>query len=560
MLTRLASEFNMPPIAPPYALPKPQQPAPSTPLLSSDEFAQSIKAKYPQYANVDNNTLTQKMLAKYPQYASKVQTAPAASQPGLVQGMVRDIASPFLRAGANIIRGGEGFAADLKNPNNNFDRMAPVNYGSYLGSYKPITPIFDPNKGVVNSPKDAVGVGLDAASTIVGGGGTAAVAKDTFKGMFKAAVKQGFKTGAATGFGTGTGKAMQQDKSATDTLIDGGIGAVAGGVGGAVLAGSGAMTSKIIRSVPTVASSAADAPATLMDKVARINPSDAGKFSKLSGGKTPGQYLDERGIYGGKDKVASQLFNRFNTSKDAVDTALEQLPGLYKNKAVETALNDVVKHAEDTSAAGATSPYLAEAQALLSKAQRDGLNQSEINAAKRLFERTVKLNYIKDGVSAGIERANNIDSSIRTWQQDMADKLGFYNIKDLNKETQLAKSLLDAMGKKANAQIGNNLVGLTDWIVASGIPHDPSSLAMLLGKKIFSSSSAQGRAARLFSRGAKLPTPSAVVGAMRKSPHMGLPAAGKSSIVSTRPPVIHAKSTKLLPEDKTGRITYPLKR
>lgn len=45
--------------------------------LSSDQFAQQIKAKYPQYASVDNATLTQKMVAKYPQYADKVQTAPA---------------------------------------------------------------------------------------------------------------------------------------------------------------------------------------------------------------------------------------------------------------------------------------------------------------------------------------------------------------------------------------------------------------------------------------------------------------------------------------------------
>jgi hypothetical protein len=49
--------------------------------LSSDQFAQSIKAKYPQYASVDNATLTQKMVAKYPQYAAKVETAPAAPAP-----------------------------------------------------------------------------------------------------------------------------------------------------------------------------------------------------------------------------------------------------------------------------------------------------------------------------------------------------------------------------------------------------------------------------------------------------------------------------------------------
>lgn len=41
--------------------------------MNPDQFAETIKAKYPQYQNVDNATLTQKIIAKYPQYASKVQ-------------------------------------------------------------------------------------------------------------------------------------------------------------------------------------------------------------------------------------------------------------------------------------------------------------------------------------------------------------------------------------------------------------------------------------------------------------------------------------------------------
>src|SRR5580698_6452477 len=40
--------------------------------LTVDQFAEKIKAKYPDYANIDNKTLTQKILAKYPDYASRV--------------------------------------------------------------------------------------------------------------------------------------------------------------------------------------------------------------------------------------------------------------------------------------------------------------------------------------------------------------------------------------------------------------------------------------------------------------------------------------------------------
>lgn len=49
-------------------------------MASRAEFAASIKAKYPQYANVDDSTLVDKMLEKYPQYRDKV-TEDAAPAP-----------------------------------------------------------------------------------------------------------------------------------------------------------------------------------------------------------------------------------------------------------------------------------------------------------------------------------------------------------------------------------------------------------------------------------------------------------------------------------------------
>jgi hypothetical protein len=71
--------------------------------LSTDQFAQQIKAKYPQYASVDNATLTQKMLAKYPQYTDKVETAPAPAQkPGILPRIASDIGQSFAERGQNV--------------------------------------------------------------------------------------------------------------------------------------------------------------------------------------------------------------------------------------------------------------------------------------------------------------------------------------------------------------------------------------------------------------------------------------------------------------------------
>lgn len=40
--------------------------------LTIDEFAQRIKSKYPQYADIDNDELTRRIVTKYPEYRSKV--------------------------------------------------------------------------------------------------------------------------------------------------------------------------------------------------------------------------------------------------------------------------------------------------------------------------------------------------------------------------------------------------------------------------------------------------------------------------------------------------------
>lgn len=42
--------------------------------MKIDEFGRSIKAKYPEYKDVDDTVLGQKMLAKYPEYKSKIDT------------------------------------------------------------------------------------------------------------------------------------------------------------------------------------------------------------------------------------------------------------------------------------------------------------------------------------------------------------------------------------------------------------------------------------------------------------------------------------------------------
>lgn len=53
--------------------------------MTPQEFSQKIKAKYPQYANVDDVVLAQRMIEKYPQYASQVKLGATPSLPDTAQ-------------------------------------------------------------------------------------------------------------------------------------------------------------------------------------------------------------------------------------------------------------------------------------------------------------------------------------------------------------------------------------------------------------------------------------------------------------------------------------------
>src|SRR6185312_899910 len=57
----------------------------ATTPLNIDDFAAKIKAKYPEYANVDNAVLAHRIVQKYPEYGSQVdlnaRSAPASPPP-----------------------------------------------------------------------------------------------------------------------------------------------------------------------------------------------------------------------------------------------------------------------------------------------------------------------------------------------------------------------------------------------------------------------------------------------------------------------------------------------
>jgi len=93
----------------------------------------------------------------------------------------------------------------------------------------------------------------------------------------------------------------------------------------------------------------------------------------------------------------------------------------------------------------------------------------EINEIKRFYERTTIFDYLKDKSNSKKARtATNRDTALREWQQQVAEEAGLDNLKELNKETQLTKYILDNASDWQSGVKGNNPITLTDWIVAAG--------------------------------------------------------------------------------------------
>lgn len=255
-------------------------------------------------------------------------------------------------------------------------------------------------------------------------------------------------------------------------------------VAGDIMSLPGEAVSKVTLPLKSISSDAS----SIMQRVARIPKGSQAKFESMAG-ESVGKYLESRGIYGNPEKVVAKLFDRFNLSKGVADDALEKLKGSFQPTPVKTALEELLKKETSKSSPGAMSPDLKTVMQLKNKLADQGLNMSDINAVKRLYERNVKLDYVKQNLPNETARANNLDSAIRKWQVEEAQHQGLKNLPEINKETQLAKQLMDALGKERAGSAGNNAVTLTDWIMLSG--GDPTAIAGFFAKKGFSSKSLQ---------------------------------------------------------------------
>ena len=347
---------------------------------------------------------------------------------------------------------------------------------------------------------------INVGSLIPFGGAVARTAQAIPGGFLagaKTGVAQGSKFGLGFGAAQGLATGIQQEKPTLGSIAtETATGAAYGLAGGAILGGGiggtlGAAAKNPIQS------------AEIMQRVARISKSKQANFEGAAGDSV-GNYLVKRGIFGNVEKISEQLYQRFNVSKNAADTALATLKGTHKAKPIETALTELFKRETRVSSPGALSKDFVRVRELMNKYTKNGLDMSEINEVKRLFERNVRLDFIRQNLPEGVARTTNIDNAIRSWQFEKASRLGLKNLPEINKETRLAKQLLDDLGKEYAGSAGNNAITLTDWIVLSG--GDPTAIGAFLAKKTLTSKGAMSFIAEKLAPKATIGTPKSVFG------------------------------------------------
>jgi len=425
-------------------------------------------------------------------FARKAQEEQAKinEEPGFFKGLARDIVKPFARFATNAVN-----VAQIATGNKTTKPFS----GSFLGDVKPVG-----QEGSFGEQlKDTFGASLQVASNIpmAKGAGityqglkTAVKSKALLPTLAKATVPL-IKEGSLAGGAYGTGKALEEQQGVGGVLKSGALNSLAGGII-APVAGIGLpLLARGIKNVPKIKSALTPESSNIMNRVAPLSHSDATKFKQLANGESHGQYLERTGNFGDPKKIVENEAEKFTNSLKEVDDTLASLPGTYKSKPLDTVLDDLMEREAKIDFPNEESKRL---KTLYNKNKKQGLDMSETNEVKRMYERNVKLGYLKENNTIGIARSTRVDDALRKWQFKTADGLGFKNLPELNKQTQLSKFIVDKVGKQISGKAGNDPLNLTDWIILSG--GDPTAIGGFLTKKLLSSNKFQSGVAKLISK------------------------------------------------------------
>lgn len=212
----------------------------------------------------------------------------------------------------------------------------------------------------------------------------------------------------------------------------------------------------------------------MLERLNKISPTKLQKFRDKFG-EDAGKVLNDRWI-----KTRQEADNWFVRSYNRVNEALNTIKWTFKSQEVTDVLDEVVSHAEEV----LDKKNLGRLKELQAKNASEWLTMPEINEVKRYFEWHTKFTYLKDWWKAA-EKATNLDTALRERQRKTAAENGLENLAQLNRETQMAKDIVNA-SKDASKNI-LWAVDVTDELLAIHYGWLDRALATYVTKSVLKS-------------------------------------------------------------------------
>lgn len=239
---------------------------------------------------------------------------------------------------------------------------------------------------------------------------------------------------------------------------------------------------KLWKSIQPAIASTSDAIQTWINRMTKW---EINKF-QAEQGVSPWKYLNDRGIVSSGKPIEETLLTEMKASRDQATAGMDAIVGNYKMPErpfwdrkidyVREMLMDNYSKAKNTLDAEGTTI----AKQLLDKYDTEWLSMSEINQSKRKMAENNPVNWLTDSASDRVQTVKRISDEVRNWQFEQAEKAGFTNLKEINKQTQALYKLHEWITKWNDWIEANNKISLTDYLAFDADP------AVFVAKKVLS--------------------------------------------------------------------------
>jgi len=189
----------------------------------------------------------------------------------------------------------------------------------------------------------------------------------------------------------------------------------------------------------------------------------------------PWKWLNDRWFVTAWEDTLDKLATHLQGNMSSKWEALSQIKQTFTSPELVEMAKDAARYADET-----LNPSAKRISELYNKS-KDWLNWSEAQEVISFYQRNNKFDYGKNiTASEKSARATNIDNAVREQMLKFAEDNWLPWLRDINKEIQGTKFILDKLGKNMEWSLGNDYFTLTDYIIWAGTNFDPT--AMVVGK------------------------------------------------------------------------------